>query len=96
MRQWFVRDKRLLAFALSCGVAFAVLTAQAAQGEFLVLDAPVRVTLAEWQHPLLMSTMCNVTTLGGIPWLPSFIGYAAALGAIGGAMIFGLREVCAA
>jgi undecaprenyl-diphosphatase len=53
---------------------FAVLTAQAAQGEFLVLDAPVRVTLAEWQHPLLMSTMRDVTTLGGMPWLLPCIG----------------------
>jgi membrane-associated phospholipid phosphatase len=73
-RQWSVRDKGMLGLALTCGVVFAVLTAQAAQGEFLVLDAALRASLAEWQHPLLMSAMRSATMLGGGPWLLPLIG----------------------
>ena len=73
-RQWSGRDKCLLGLALTCGVVFAVLTAQAALGEFFALDAEIRVWIAEWQHPLLMSAMRSITTLGGMPWLLPCIG----------------------
>jgi undecaprenyl-diphosphatase len=73
-RPWSARDICLLVLALTCGVVFVVLTAQAAQGEFFALDAALRAWLAEWQDPLLMSAMRNVTTLGGMPWLLPCIG----------------------
>ena len=73
-RQWSARDKCLLGLALSCGVVFAVLTAQAAQGDFFALDAAMRAWLAERQDPLLISAMRSITTLGGMPWLLPCIG----------------------
>jgi undecaprenyl-diphosphatase len=74
VRQWCAREKCLLGLALTCGVMFAALTAQAVQGEFFAWDTAMRVWVAEWQHPLLRWAMRSITTLGGMPWLLPCIG----------------------
>jgi undecaprenyl-diphosphatase len=84
--RWPTRESLLLVLALGCGAILAALTAQATQGKYLMLDATVRTMVAAWQHPLLVSMMQTVTSLGGDAWLVPPIGFVLVLvwGASGG------------
>jgi phosphatidylglycerophosphatase B len=72
--RWSIRDKILLGLALACGVVFALLTIQAARGEFPTADAAVRTGLAGWRSPLLTSAMQTITMFGAMPWLLCLMG----------------------
>jgi undecaprenyl-diphosphatase len=74
VRNWLLRDTVLLGLGLGCGTAFAALTVEAAEGQFLPLDAVVYITLAGWHYPLMIFTMHNLTALGTMPWLLPLIG----------------------
>jgi undecaprenyl-diphosphatase len=71
--QGIVRNQIKLGLALVYGLTFAVLTVEVMGGKFLALDGAVFRTIAGWRSPWIIFVMRNITTLGGMPWVPCLL-----------------------